>query len=132
MRSRDMRLNSFRVVLTALLLLPLWGILISANAQQEPQQSAQGETLTQNSAPKPDEKADDSASAKPATNQAMSPEEAREAQFVADSQKLYQLAQELKVEVAKSNKNTLSIAVTKKAEEIEKLAKSMKERMRKE
>jgi hypothetical protein len=62
----------------------------------------------------------------------MSPEDARQAQFVADSQKLYQLAQELKAEVAKSDKNTLSIAVTKKAEEIEKLAKSMKERMRKE
>jgi hypothetical protein len=132
MRSRDMRLNPFRAVLAALLVLPLWAILISAHAQQEPQQSTQSDTSTQQPAPKPDEKENDSANAKPATNQAMSPEEARQAQFVADSQKLYQLAQELKLEVAKSNKNTLSIAVTKKAEEIEKLAKSLKERMRKE
>ena len=132
MRSRDIRLNPFRAVLTALLVLPLWAILISAHAQQEPQQSTQSETSSQQSAPKPDEKGNDSANAKPATNQAMSPEEVRQAQFVADSQKLYQLAQELKLEVAKSNKNTLSIAVTKKAEEIEKLAKSLKERMRKE
>jgi hypothetical protein len=132
MRSRDIRLNPFRAVLAALLVLPLWAILISAHAQQEPQQSTQSETSSQQSAPKPDEKGNDSANAKPATNQAMSPEEVRQAQFVADSQKLYQLAQELKLEVAKSNKNTLSIAVTKKAEEIEKLAKSLKERMRKE
>ena len=132
MRSRKLKLSPFRAVLTALLLLPPLAILISVHAQQEPQQSTQSETSSQHPAPQPDEKGNDSANAKPATNQAMSPEEARQAQFVADSQKLYQLAQELKVEVAKSNKNTLSIAVTKKAEEIEKLAKSMKERMRKE
>ena len=131
MRSRKLRLNPFRAVMTLLLLLPLWAISTSAQPQQEPQQNSQTETLPQGQ-PKPDEKTSDPASAKPAQNQAMSPEEARQAQFVADSQKLYQLAQELKVEVAKSNKNTLSIAVTKKAEEIEKLAKSMKERMRKE
>ena len=131
MRSRKLRLNPFRAVMALLLLLPLWAISTSAQPQQEPQQNSQTETLPQ-SQPKPDEKTTDPASAKPAPNQAMSPEEARQAQFVADSQKLYQLAQELKVEVAKSNKNTLSIAVTKKAEEIEKLAKSMKERMRKE
>ena len=132
MRSRKIKLNPFRVALTALLLLPSSAVLICAHAQQEPQQSTQSETSSQQSAPKPDEKGNDSANAKPATNQAMSPEEVRQAQFVADSQKLYQLAQELKLEVAKSNKNTLSIAVTKKAEEIEKLAKSLKERMRKE
>jgi len=131
MRSRKLRLNPFRAVMALLLLLPLWAISTSAQPQQEAQQNGQSETLPQ-SQPKPDEKTTDPASAKPAPNQAMSPEEARQAQFVADSQKLYQLAQELKVEVAKSNKNTLSIAVTKKAEEIEKLAKSMKERMRKE
>jgi hypothetical protein len=131
MRSRKLRLNPFRAMMTLLLLLPLWAISTSAQPQQEPQQNSQTETLPQ-SQPKPDEKTTDSASAKPSPNQAMSPEEARQAQFVADSQKLYQLAQELKVEVSKSNKNTLSIAVTKKAEEIEKLAKSMKERMRKE
>jgi len=132
MRSRKLKLSPFRAVLTLLLLMPLWAILTPAQAQQEPQQNSQTETSAPRQEPKPDEKGNDSANAKPASNQAMSPEEARQAQFVADSQKLYQLAQELKVEVAKSNKNTLSIAVTKKAEEIEKLAKSMKERMRKE
>ncbi|MEO6982109.1 MAG: hypothetical protein ABI072_03220 [Edaphobacter sp.] len=61
-----------------------------------------------------------------------SPEEERQAQLVADTNKLYELAQELKVEVAKSDKNTLSISVIKKATEVEKLARSLKERMRKE
>ncbi len=60
----------------------------------------------------------------------MTPAEARQAQLLADTQRLYQLTQELKDEVAKSNKDTLSITVVKKAEEVEKLAKSLKERMR--
>ncbi len=62
----------------------------------------------------------------------MTPEEARQAQLVADTNKLYQLAQELQAEVAKSNKNTLSLAVVKKAAEVEKLAKSLKDRMKPE
>ncbi len=60
----------------------------------------------------------------------LTPEEARRAQLVADTNKLYQLAQELQAEVAKTNKDTLSLAVIKKAAEVEKLAKSLKERMK--
>jgi len=75
----------------------------------------------------PESKPGDSAAQKP-----MSPQEARQAQIVADTDKLYQLAQELQVEVAKSGKNTLSLAVVKKAAEVEKLAKSLKERMKSE
>lgn len=130
MRKTKTGLSRFRAVVTAICM-----AASGAYAQQEPQQAqqtTQTETPASHPAPKPDEKPTDSANAKPATTQPMSPEEARQAQFLADSQKLYQLAQELKAEVAKSNKNTLSIAVTKKAEEIEKLAKSLKERMRKE
>ena len=62
----------------------------------------------------------------------LSPEEARQAQLLADTNKLYELAQELQAEVAKSNKNTLSLGVVKKAAEVEKLAKSLKERMKPE
>ena len=54
----------------------------------------------------------------------------RQQQLVADTTKLLELATELKTEVDKSNKDTLSLAVVKKAEEIEKLAKSVKEKMR--
>jgi hypothetical protein len=54
----------------------------------------------------------------------------RQQQLVTDTAKLLALATELKAEVEKSNKDTLSLAVVKKAEEIEKLAKSVKEKMR--
>ena len=132
MRSGNSNFNPLRTALVALLLLAPWAIPASAQTQQDPQQSSQTDASSPTTQQQTDEKTDDASKAKPATNQAMTPEEARQAQFVADSQKLYQLAQELKAEVAKSDKNTLSIAVTKKAEEIEKLAKSLKERMRKE
>jgi hypothetical protein len=125
MRISKSMLNPPRAVLAALLLMATWAISLPAESQQ----NGQTGTSSSHPSPTPDEKVNDSTNPKPAT---MSPEDARQAQFVADSQKLYQLAQELKAEVAKSDKNTLSIAVTKKAEEIEKLAKSMKERMRKE
>jgi len=55
---------------------------------------------------------------------------ARQAALKADSDKLLKLAQELKDSVNKSNENILSLDVLKKAEEIEKLAKSVKEKMK--
>jgi hypothetical protein len=54
----------------------------------------------------------------------------RQKQLEADTEKLFLLAQQLKDEVAKSNKDELSIAVVKKSEEIEKLARSVKDKMR--
>jgi hypothetical protein len=60
------------------------------------------------------------------------PADARKAQILEDTNRLYRMAEELKAEVAKSNKDILSVAVVKKADEIEKLAKSLKERMRSE
>jgi hypothetical protein len=47
-----------------------------------------------------------------------------------DTDRLMQLATELKQYVDKSNENMLSISVIRKAEEIEKLAKNVKEKMR--
>src|SRR5271156_4830541 len=66
--------------------------------------------------------------ATPPAGQPAPPLDPAQAQLAADSQKLLKLSQELKDEVAKTNKDTLSIAVIKKADEIEKLAKSLKER----
>lgn len=54
----------------------------------------------------------------------------RQKQLVADTGKLLALAQQLKQEVDKSDRNTLSLTVIKKAEEIEKLARSVKDKMR--
>jgi cytoskeletal protein RodZ len=129
-QSRKSKVNLLLAAFAVLLLAPVVGF--AQAQQQDPQQNNQSDTSSSQAAPKPDEKPNDSASQKSQATAPLSHEEARQAQFVADSQKLYQLAQELKAEVAKSNKNMLSIAVTKKAEEIEKLAKSLKERMRKE
>ena len=54
----------------------------------------------------------------------------RQKKLVSDTARLYELAGELKEQVAKSDKNTLSVDVVKKAEEIERLARSVKEKMR--
>ena len=47
-----------------------------------------------------------------------------------DTDKLFQLATELKAAVDKSNENLLSLDVIRKAEEVEKLAKKVKEKMK--
>ena len=54
----------------------------------------------------------------------------RQRRMIADTDKLLTLATELKADMDKTTKDTLSIEVIKKAEEIEKLAKSVKERMK--
>ena len=54
----------------------------------------------------------------------------RQAQLQRDTDSLLKLANELKQYVDKSNENTLSLDVVKKAEEIEKLAHSVKEKMK--
>jgi hypothetical protein len=47
-----------------------------------------------------------------------------------DAEKLFQLATELKAAVEKSNENLLSLEVVRKAEELEKLAHRVREKMK--
>jgi hypothetical protein len=54
----------------------------------------------------------------------------RQAGLKADTDKLLKLAVELKDSVDKSNENVLSLEVVKKAEEIEKLAHSVRDKMK--
>ncbi len=54
----------------------------------------------------------------------------RQQEIKKDAEKLLELATELKQSVDKSNENTLSVDVVKKAEQIEKLAKNVKEKMK--
>jgi flagellar motility protein MotE (MotC chaperone) len=54
----------------------------------------------------------------------------RQAQLKRDTENLLKLATDLKQYVEKSNENTLSVDVIRKAEEIERLARSIKERMK--
>jgi hypothetical protein len=88
---------------------------------------AQQNTLSPGAAPssQPSDQKSDAEAKTPLT-----PEEKKRADLIADTEKLYKLTQELKAEVAKSNKDTLSVSVVKKAQEVERLAKSIKERTR--
>jgi hypothetical protein len=54
----------------------------------------------------------------------------RQKRLVADTDKLLALATDLKQQVDKTDKEILSVDVIKKADEIEKLAHSVKERMK--
>ncbi len=66
----------------------------------------------------------------------MSPEQMKKyndhrfAKLKNDTDELLRLATELKEEVDKANSNTLSVDVIKKSEQIEKLAKSVREKMK--
>lgn len=54
----------------------------------------------------------------------------RQADLKADTEKLLKLAVQLKADVDKSNADVLSLEVVRKAEEIEKLAHSVKDKMK--
>jgi len=54
----------------------------------------------------------------------------RQTSLQRDTDQLYKLATELKQSVDKSNENMLSLDVIKKAEQIEKLARSVKDKMK--
>jgi hypothetical protein len=56
--------------------------------------------------------------------------EERQQQLQRDTDQLLKLATELKQQVGKSNQNVLSLDVIKKAEEIERLAHSVREKMK--
>ena len=56
--------------------------------------------------------------------------QARQADLKRDTEKLLKLATELKESVDKTSESTLSVDVVKKAEEIEKLAHSVKDKMK--
>ncbi len=62
----------------------------------------------------------------------LTPKDARDAQIAAEAQKLFDLAVDLKIEMDKGNKDTVSLAVVKKAAEIEKLAKTLQQHLRAE
>ncbi len=61
---------------------------------------------------------------------AMQRNDERQKKLIADTDQLLALATELKAEVDKTDKYTLSLDVVKRTAEIEKLAKSIRERMK--
>ena|SRR5271165_2512567 len=99
-----------------------------AFAQQSPPNQANTAPSATAPSPQTDAKKVPEAATPPAAPAAADP---RQAQIIADTQKLLKLSQELKAEVAKSSKDTLSLTVIKKADEVEKLAKTLKEELNK-
>jgi hypothetical protein len=73
---------------------------------------------------------DNEAQERVAHDMAKKQNEQREAAIKNDTAKLLKLATELQAYVDKSNENVLSLDVIKKAEEIEKLAHSVKDKMK--
>jgi hypothetical protein len=79
---------------------------------------------------KPTSSPEDEQRAKIERDMAKKANQARQAQLKRDTDKLLQLSTELKQYVDKTNENVLSFEVIKKAEEIEKLARSVKDKMK--
>jgi hypothetical protein len=73
---------------------------------------------------------EDEASERLSHDMAKKANQERAAALKVDTDKLLKLAVELKASVDKSNENLLSVDVIKKAEEIEKLAHSVKDKMK--
>lgn len=108
------------VGILSLLLFLLLGISANAQRQSTPQR------IDGTVAPADD----DETRQRIARDMAKKANQDRQALLKADTDKLVKLAGELKDYVDKSNENVLSLEVLKKAEEIEKLAHSVKDKMK--
>lgn len=96
--------------------------------------STLAQPTNQRQVPKPDVTVppldEDEARARMERDMAKKANEERHAALKTDAEKLLKLSVELKAYVDKSNEHVLSVDVIKKAEEIEKLAHSVKEKMK--
>jgi methionyl-tRNA synthetase len=86
--------------------------------------------VPQAGAPRPQTREEDSALAEMQQRAQRAASKQRYEQLKRDTDKLLQLATELKAYVDQTDENTLSVNVIRKAEEIEKLAKSVKTKMK--
>lgn len=111
-----------------LLILFLAGALVTARGQQQPAQPIPPNPTQAPSSS--DENDNDPVARRALAQQVQRRNSLRQQDIQKDTDKLLELAQQLKAEVDKSDKNQMSLPVIKKAEEIEKLAKSVKEKMK--
>lgn len=124
------RLRSLRWCRGSAAILFMGGVLAAA---QQGQQPSTGATPAQDPGPsRPAAGATPLAvpAAQNATQNFNAANAERRKQISEDSAKLLALATDLKAEVDKTNQDTLSLAVVRKAEEIEKLAHAVKEMMK--
>lgn len=122
---RALRCNVLRRVLPSLLLLIF---LAGAQLLVAQRQSAPPPSPELSRPPLPSD--DDDARSKAERDMAKRANRERQAAIQRDTDKLLELATQLKENVDKSSENTLSMDVIKKAEEIEKLAHSVREKMK--
>jgi TolA-binding protein len=129
MNALRIHLFTFEVVVTskwlACLVLVLMALsfsspVVAQNSRIPPSQ------LPENQAPSPE----DEARSKLEKEMAKKANQERQAALRKDTDRLLKLATELKEYVDKTNENMLSMNVVKKAEEIEKLAHSVKDKMK--
>jgi hypothetical protein len=119
----------FKLSALAVLFLLLTPVFALPSFSETPAQSTGQLPRLGPNANDPDEHADEQR-AKIEKDMAKKANRERQAQLQRDTDNLLKLANELKQYVDKSNENTLSFDVVKKAEEIEKLAHSVKEKMK--
>ncbi len=124
------QLRQIRWTLSLALLTSLFAV--STYSQSNAAGSSPPETKRNVDQTLPESKQSPADNSKAAASTTVSPKESEQAEIEADTKKLYQLAAELRAEVAKTYKDSLSLTVIKKAEEVEKLAKNLKMRMNKE
>jgi len=106
----------------------VFGSISQSAAQQATQGSPAPPPAAQ--APATAEKADTAAAAKADTSKPATPQTPEQKQLADDTAKLLVLANELKSELDKSNKDTLSVSVIKKAQQVEKLAHKVRDEMK--
>jgi hypothetical protein len=106
---------------------------IAAQGQSMPAQPPYAATPSQSpqsSQPQIDDRPEDPLMSRSREKQEIARNTDRQKKLTEDTEKLLALATELKEQVGKTDKNVLSVDVIKKADEIEKLAKSVKDRMK--
>ena len=119
-----------RLIRSALLCVALTELFgVPAQSQSNPAKPIPNESKPQTSLGTPDSDQSSADDTKANLSTSTTPEEIRQAQIETDTKKLYQLSAELRAEVAKTYKESLSLTVLKKAQELEKLAKNLKAEM---
>jgi hypothetical protein len=121
------RFKPFALTVLFLLVPPV--LAVRSFSQNPADNSTQSPRLGPNPGLTPDEHVEEQR-AKIEKDMAKRANRERQAQLHRDTDNLLKLANELKQYVDKTNENTLSLDVVKKAEEIEKLAHSVKEKMK--
>jgi hypothetical protein len=120
--------SSFRLKLFAAVLIA--GCSLTVKAQQQLPPITTRPPVSPGQAPNPSDDNDQDVMARRAmVQQAQRRNEQRQQEIVSDTAKLLTLTQQLKAELEKNSKDP-SAATIKKTEEIEKLAKSVKEKMK--